>query len=504
MRNSLFTTFTDILLLIFSFVIFVTSVLEMKETIILKQKIMNRIFQNDNLMPVDEITLSRNLCETEDGFYPIFNYTFTGVRGGSYQLDNKHFYPSKCDPLGPKYSTCIDIPNVNLQNLSIWDDKMICARRMIEGSFIIVTKNTDCPANYKLCGIYNYYKDKLCILNNQKCPLNYVNFKNKNDIDRKDMSYKYLDLNSDYVLVVSNNITNSTIPVDFKVAEYFPCLEIERLTYDPLYPIYPLISNFEKFGCNRTFYDIHVTDSGYDKRYTSLTYLKKSEFYYDNDLLQRYIELPGINNWKSDVFANTVWFMSRPYISLNFTCSSVQDYNKFKSTIENFKKMKFTLMVFALSNIFILVMFISLLSLVKIIKAWLHSILTLIKIFVSTLYITYNIVKSYHLIQFSEYVIQYIQKINVCGDIYISSGLIRYGVVSQIDYIGFLNTFIYFFSIFYGVILGLQGIRMGYKVYIRIKNRFRRKEARQQLGFHNYKKIGHTEINRKLLDNENK
>ena len=497
MRNSKLTTITDALLLFLAFIIFIDSVLDMKDTVLLKQKLMNRIFQNTGLPPIEKISVSRNFCDKDNDYFSFFNYTFPGVLGGSFNKLTYKFSDSRCVVGDQNFRYCVNIPRIKPQYMSVWEDKVMCLKRYDQESFDkyrIISKNEMCPIGYRKCGFYNQYEDIICMSQELPCPINSIEFKTKSKINPLDTTYDYFKLDNDNYLVVSNNITENILPIDFIVAEYYPCLEVERISYNPKYPIYPRMNNLNLFNCqkdlNSTYSNSTDYDEIFDKRYQKLYSLPKKNFFFDNDLFKKYSALPDIKNWKNDMNYANYTISMRSYISVNLTCSSLDDFNNFKSSLEKLKIMKFTQMVLALLNVFLLCFFISLLSLVKIIKRWLHTILTLIKIIFSAFYLIYNIILSYQNFDITLSLNHYLTEVlPYCVDKYVNSGMIIYDVLHNIRDVNLVNRLIYFFSIFYGCILAMQLLRVMYKVYVRIKNRKRREQARNELGEDLFKNI---------------
>jgi hypothetical protein len=513
MRNSKLTTITDALLLTIAFILFINSVLEMKDTVLLKKKLLERIFQNEDLTPIKSISVTRNFCDKDNNFTSFFNYTFQGVEGGSYNTKTKVHSDSKCSrEMGDDYFNCVNIPKIKQQFMSVWEDKVLCLQRYSPGEldYKIVPSNEICDQSYVSCGYYNQYYDKLCVKDKTDCPINYIEIKNLSDIDFSNPKFEYNKLENNHYLVTSKNFPDNILPIDFYVAEYYPCLEVERISFNYKYPVYPYINNKDFFGCERNkteeinkfenskkiqnstpslFQDF---DEIYDRRYQRLFSLLKKNFFFDNDLLEKYKTLPSIKGWKNDIDVANYTLSMRNYISVNLTCSnSINfDFKDLKSKLHYMKQMKFKQMVFALLNIFALCFFISLLSLVKIIKRWLHTILTLIKIIFSALYLTYVIILSYENFDLTNLLKDYLEvKLVNCVDKYVNSGIQIYGVTSHLEDVNFINRLIFYFSIFYGCILGMQFLRVLYKIYVRIKNTKRRKEARNELGKDLFKNI---------------
>ena len=90
MKRSIFTAATDSILIILAFIIFINSILEIKDTIYLKATLNNNIFQNANLQPIELVNVGRVSCPEDDEELFYFKY-FTGIEEGSYNTDTKEF-----------------------------------------------------------------------------------------------------------------------------------------------------------------------------------------------------------------------------------------------------------------------------------------------------------------------------------------------------------------------------------------------------------------------------
>lgn len=484
MRNSKLTTITDALLLTVAFIMFIDSVLEMKDTVLVKKKLFKKVFRHDNLGPIEDIKVGRNMCDEDAGYTSFFNFTFQGVKRGSYSSNTGTFSDSSCEA---DDINCVDIPEIKSQYLSVFADKVLCLKRMqlTTDNHLSLAKGLQCTSGYKQCGLYNNFEDKFCVKNNLPCPINYIAFKETKDIDFKNITYKYEEMQNGFWIVSSNNMTDEKLAIDFEVAENYPCLEYERISVNGTFPPYPRMNNLDLFGCNAGDYKDPslIIDDGFDKRYEVLSEYAKFSFLYDNDLIRKYDSLPEVAGWKSDLVDNNVKLYKRAYISANLTCTSNEAFNIFHDNVEKLKVLKYVQMVSCLCNVVILCFFISLLSLVKILKQWFHVILNVVKILISSAFVAYSITQSYHSFQLTKSTNEYMKLLQTdCTDKFTDAAIMRYDVDGNIKRINCLNQYLYFFSISYGVVTFIQFIRLCYKIYIRIKNRNRRRDAVKQLG----------------------
>ena len=141
----------------------------------------------------------------------------------------------------------------------------------------ILPKNTECPSNYKSCGIIDTLERQLCLEIEEECPINveYMNNLIYNDIN--------LFLDKENILnenkLHNNNFSyddNNQILSIFKISEGTPCIDPKEKNWKYHYQLEPKTKNCTNIIMNQKF----------DKRYIQLIKFEtsKHELYKDNDI----------------------------------------------------------------------------------------------------------------------------------------------------------------------------------------------------------------------------
>jgi len=474
------TTVFDITLLILGFTVFVVSLLEMKYSIILKNKFLNNIFQNEMTGLLMEIEGVRNVCDEENEFEFLFNTEFTGIKEGSYNIKTKKFSDNTCYNLD---KNCINIPAIPPTSLRAWENKVVCVKRMklSEIPYKIVSKNSECPEEYRMCGAYNSFGDKLCLDGHLKCPINFIKFSDDlSYVDKLDRTiYKIVSLDLGKFLVYSNQLVNHTYAVDFKVSENFPCIETERISANETFKIYNRTNGYKLMGCNLNTDD---KDDGYDKRYYIYATDRKDKVLADNDILNKYDKLPQVDGWINDARKNFYHIYVRGYISLDYSCSDHQKFIDFKSSLDHLKDTIFYQLSYCVINVFVLLIFIIILSLFKLFRSWYKLFIRFLKICYSSLFILYIFNRKIKTEVIMSSMENYKDEIFKCGDEYINKSIKRYGIQKNLDDFASYEKIMIILGIISVVIIFILLLCLIYKTYVRIKNTSRRKVANHELG----------------------
>lgn len=481
MKNNKLTVSMDMLLVSFAFMIFVCSFLEIRNIIHLDTKMLQNIFMK-NLEPIEDIKLGRNYCEEDKGYYPLVNYTFAGVKEYCYIQGTKKIVNKSCSS-----SNDISIGPIEPKTLNIWHDKNICIKRMQNTSltFEIIPSDQKCKEGYNECGYINSHKKKMCLKPSdtqanpeRNCPVNFLEI-TEEDPSKYSEGYTILPLTNNINLIYSKIRDNSSIPIDFKVSEgRYPCLEVERRSFinDP----FPLLTNFPVFNCNRNNYIPQSSnDTGYDRRYSEIDVWKKQNFFEDNDLYHDYKELfyPG---WTNDINSTNFTLFYRDYYHDKENC---ENYEKFEDALLFQRTRLYIKLVVSLANILIMVILISFLSLVKVFSNFVHSLVFLVKIILCYVFMIYNLL----IIKLSvekdlEVIKDFLSHKTSCFDEETIYTMRRYEVEKRADSIGAVASIEFWFNICYGLFVSGETCRFIHKVYVRIKNKYRREIAVREIG----------------------
>lgn len=490
MKGNKLTVSMDMLLVLFSFILFVCSFLEVRNVIQLDTKVMNNIFMK-NLEPIENISLGRNWCDNSKGYYSLFNYTFAGVNENCYNNITHKFLNKSCSLT----NNTIPIEAIPEKTLSIWRDKNICVKRMQNTTSNLKIVKDKCPEDYNQCGFINSISTKndeqtrkiLCVKNIIQCPINF--FAITNETEHYNSSYTKVELFNGTKLVFSNKRVDNVIPIDFKISEgSYPCLETERRSN--LTVQFPLLNNLDIFNCNRSHYSIEPDNTGYDTRYTKVDTVSKEQFFQDNDLDLDYRELPKLNGvWESDIEAANYSMFYRDFYNDKENC---EGFIEFETTLSKERFLLYLKLVINLSNIIVMVLFITVLSLVKVFSNFVHSFIFFVKIIVCYALIAFNIclIKLHtekDIVIISNFI--NVDKENQCFDRLSIQTLKRYEVHFKTDAVQQAIEWEFWFNVCYGIFIFFEGCRFIHKVYVRIKNTYRRNIAVGEIGEENLQAI---------------
>jgi hypothetical protein len=492
MKQSQFTKIIDVVLITLAFIIVLIAMLLMKYTIIIKYRIETNIFQNIDKGPIQDIAVGRSKCE--DDFEPFYYDYFPGVEEGSYHITDEqnkdgHYSHEPCED-EEEDPNCKSIPEIPKYDLKLWRDKVLCLKRYdpagYNTTYVIAASDAECPPKTRLCGYYNKFLDKLCFDEEIRCPVNYISIERKRI---QDDSYVSIDLESNYTLVYSFDRIFDIVPIDFNITQYIPCVESDRKSFDPNVGYFPFINELETFGCNQTeenYFD-HFDDDGYDYRYKYLDSMKKFNYYTQNDLKKKYELLPDIG--KEYTFEKElksfVYLVSRGYNSINMKCVSPYDYQRFIYNLFRIKSFYFEHLSICLTNLILICVFVSILSLFKFVKKkqYVHLGLQFLKIAWSIVFIVFNFSYAHMGIGKIDKLAGFLADINStdCVDYEMMSAFYRYSLKWVWTKVTNYSYLYYVFAGIYTAGVALQLSRLVYKTIRRIRANRRTKNAKDQL-----------------------
>ena len=507
---------SDILSILIAFALFIWIFIEMKCVAIIYDRIINNLFIKD-FNPIQQISLSRSECQEED-MSSLINYEFPGIREGCYDNISKKISLGKCTSNDENHQ---NIGEIKKKNFNIWRNKIICAKYFdySKSSYKFIKyegDESDCGSDYHLCGNLNKKSENqkiqkaLCIKNNIECPLNYITITNDtSSYDLKDINI-YSFENGHYLITSNKNITNGII-TNIKIAEgELPCYEKGK--YSNSTSQFPTINNENDFNCTSSNVDNYTDNynsissgieeddiskikAGLDIRYTRFDSLPKYIVLEDNDIDYSYSKLPNLTNWEQDMFSHSFNLFYQNSLIIKDECENIEG---FESDIKNLKKVQAIRVVFALFHILIYVLLFSILGLIKVIFSWRHSLLFGIKILISFIIFIANFILIYSSRNYISNLDSFEKKTKECLD-KVSNAILRNHNINNIinslrDYYD-NEEIIWLFYIFFNFI---EACRLVHKIYIRVKNTYRRNIANRDIGAENLKKI--FENVRKALD----
>jgi len=216
---------------------------------------------------------------------------------------------------------CKIIPAHNKINYTIINSNYICIKRSklsyrdLLSTNKIVEKSKNCPINYKFCGTIDTLERKLCVENNDICPIT------KSIIEEPDLNinsiFNYMNLFKEQENLNDNQ---SQILSVFQLNQKLPCINPNEKYWDYHY----LLENKNK-KCETKVYDEEFDDR-YEKlsKYTT----KKYELYMENGIIDKlvYIDNISLNKIKNDI----VYLFGRRLLGLDKNILDKFDFDKLK------------------------------------------------------------------------------------------------------------------------------------------------------------------------------
>ncbi len=185
------------------------------------------------------------------------------------------------DIFGYKYRGCakhaIVYPQLPAMPYIKWRNTALCARRLEKSYFdLFVSTNVGgCGTGQKSCGIIDTLKNKLCVNNEDQCPLNNIQVV---PINSPLPSGNFTKIEMKDSNMILSYVENGNILNEFMVQENTPCVNPFYEHYD--YPIFKPELSAYRGNCtevNGTFYDtkVEVVD-----KYHFLSVYKENGIYY--------------------------------------------------------------------------------------------------------------------------------------------------------------------------------------------------------------------------------
>ncbi len=509
MKINKFIIFLDLSNILITFGLFILLFFEMKLVCIIYDRILNNLFLFD-FHPIQKLFLGRSECQENETF-PLINYIFPGINENCYDNNSHSFLNSLCSEDKDNY---ISIKQIKEKNLTIWRNKIICAKYFnYDNSFyklINYERNKTCDINYKKCGYLNKLANNkkihmiLCIKQNIECPLNFINITSDTSPYENNNLYDIFSFENGYYLITSNKIYENSVITKIAMAEgKYPCYEKNK--YSNSTPEFPSINNIKNFQCSRfednekeeREIDIKMTNiydnenetilikNGFDVRYIKFDSQIKRDVFRDNDMEIVYSLLPNISNWQQDMY--TSYF--NIFYQINFVVKEeCEKFPLYESSIISLKNVQMTRVIFELFHILMYVLLFSILGLIKVIISWRHSLLFILKVSLSLIIFGINFV----LIIYSSDKIEDFKdfhSLEECLDEVSKAILYEHDInliTNELLLFYEYEKYIWFIYLSFNA---LEILRLLYKIYKRFQNAYKRNIAYSEIGAENLKKI---------------
>ena len=184
-----------------------------------------------------------------------------------------------------------------------------------------VSKNEECANGFKSCGYLDTLDQKLCIKNDEECPINDLIINNAKEGPK---DYITIPLNNNKYLHYTNKNNQSHIITKLKLSEYNqPCIYPGEFSWKYHYFLE------KSSGICKTSIESKV----YDSRYIEIDSINKYDLYYENGVFNSIQHLP---NYDTQILRNDIIYLyKRTFLGINKIC---MEKNKF--SFEYFDNLK--------------------------------------------------------------------------------------------------------------------------------------------------------------------
>ena len=217
-------------------------------------------------------------------------------------------------------------------NLTMWRNTTFIYQNSINYNYLTLLKhakppNVQCDKGYKQCGILDSFNQKLCLWENETCPLNQIELSNSStpsDIFTNKDAVKTTLLNDNKTyLHTSNAERNSLVITEIAIGPESFCMNYtERKLGPPYYEYEPSSTNG---AC--TEYMGYQTDF----RYLSIDKQSKFDVYNENGIITKIQGFLTYSNYpypEEEHKKYTLHLYKLNYIGFNLTCLSNQELNE--------------------------------------------------------------------------------------------------------------------------------------------------------------------------------
>jgi hypothetical protein len=240
--------------------------------------------------------------------YVLSNVKFPGFKSGCFCPPDKYF-EGQCNE-DQKKKNCQFFPESAPKATYSWGGA-ICADRQDDTYFALnktnpTAKNKDCPKDHKPCGLLDSIDSLLCIKDEDKCPLNFIQIISKGQEAKQDFATKTQPIsNGDKTLVFSNENNKGRIVNQFTVLDHKPCADAaeNRIQLDAV-----------EYKCKN-----EIAGKLFDESWQFLDDMPLEQFVDDNALTAQMSQYPFYSQLKNRKLS----LFYRNYIGLNETCRNL-------------------------------------------------------------------------------------------------------------------------------------------------------------------------------------
>lgn len=439
------TITTDIILILLSFVLFLTTIIMNKHhnifQYVMKESLMPGLLKN----AIEDVKIFGKVCDKDYESIDAME-----ILKSSYSMSKfeKKFHNNSHD-LPPHSGHDIDpsdTMHIRKGELNKFKGAVICIKRIPDTLYYenmkYVPKSENCVEGYRQCGILSKkFGNKLCYKSDKPCPLNFVTIRPSKGIDelieldeikrveeRDDKhrltSVKY-KLEDDSVLELGYGESTFEVVVDFQITETQPCMDLftyqsflNNLTLpDEFFPAQSL--NCDK-GYSKKYPNISVYDMAWKKvgNQTFYTYLD------DNDALESFIPVLEKNHAHKELLKHhKITLFRRGFLDIDldkcgkFLNTEKQDFHLYKSNFQEWIQIDLMLIIIFSINM------------IAISSAVVFSVI--LKFAIKEFFYLFLSLKAVFLLLMSWKMISYSLKMNSMNDTILDHGFI--GMITKIE-----------------------------------------------------------------------
>ena len=258
-----------------------------------------------------------------NGYQTIPLATYEGNYHGCQCIDENQLFTYKVNQIcteEEKKKNCTDIseefPKLLNYSMTLFAYYKLSSKTYYDYLETAVSKNEDCPENYHQCGILDTVGNKMCLRNEEECPINYIDWEN-----------------------FKTEKTNVTEPIMLSFNGTVGELCLHSSYKDKIEKIYPLSKGIDKYGCPKVYNDVSV-----DNRF-SIVGEEDASLLYLLSGLNALSQFESTNN--RDI--NKIKYYLVNYIGLDLVCFK-ENKQQFKEQIMNNDKLSQTLYYYKMSK----------------------------------------------------------------------------------------------------------------------------------------------------------
>jgi hypothetical protein len=239
--------------------------------------------------PILDIQASSINGQCPEGYEEMISNDFPGMSEGcdcsrSTSFDSEvDVFKGKCDA-DMLVAGCKMVFKFDDIPLAKWKGTTLCAKRMLKRFWDLVITDSNCPNGHKKCGLLDNFNNSLCVINEEKCPINDIITLPSNQTQPS--NYTRVNLAQGYSLYFTNTHKEASIIVDIEARSVPPCShpyegELGQNSY--------LLNKKVGHSQCRT----EINKSLLDNRFQSFDYELLSDLYAENNINRKISYIPS-------------------------------------------------------------------------------------------------------------------------------------------------------------------------------------------------------------------